>query len=98
VSGEPLHSVGDAFAVHEGADGREFRCARCSHHYGPVTADPKLSAVVAERAITEISELNRHGAVDELVLREYYCPGCGLMVAANVQRRGDPVLREIELD
>ena len=59
--------------------------------------DPKLQAMVAERSIVDSSEINRHGAVDDLVLREFYCPGCGAMIAANVQRHGDPVLREIEL-
>jgi acetone carboxylase gamma subunit len=98
MSETPLHAVGYAFNVFDAGDGREFRCARCEYTFGPTTTDPKLGAVVAERSITESSELNRHGAVDDLVLREFYCPGCGAMVAANIQQNGDPVLREIELD
>jgi acetone carboxylase gamma subunit len=91
-------AIGTAYVVVADAAGeRSFHCARCDHEFGPVTEEPKLHAVVAERSIVEASELNRHGAVDELVLREFYCPGCGAMLAANVQRHGDPVLREIEL-
>jgi acetone carboxylase gamma subunit len=91
-------AIGAAYVVATGSNGeRSFRCARCDHEFGPVTEEPKLHAVVAERSIVEASELNRHGAVDDLVLREFYCPGCGAMLAANVQRHGDPVLREIEL-
>lgn len=92
-----LHRVGDAFTVWQVGEAKHFRCSRCEHDFGSATADPKLGAQVAERSIVESSELNAHGAVDELVLREYYCPGCGAMIAANVQRVGDPVLREIEL-
>lgn len=97
MAGRELHRVGDAFTVWEEEGARNFHCTRCEHDFGPVSADPKLNARVAERSIVESSELNVHGAVDELVLREYYCPGCGAMIAANVQRKGDPVLREIEL-
>jgi acetone carboxylase gamma subunit len=91
-------AIGTAYVVAVGVEGeRCFHCARCDHEFGPVTDEPKLRAVVAERSIVDASELNRHGAVDDLVLREFYCPGCGAMIAANVQRHGDPVLREIEL-
>jgi acetone carboxylase gamma subunit len=94
-----IHSVGTAYVVVADTEGtRELHCARCEHSFGHPSADPKLSAVVAERSIESASELNRHGLVDELVLREFYCPGCGAMIAANVQRIGDPVLREMNLD
>lgn len=92
-----MHAIGSAYVVVEGEAGPEIRCAGCAYTFGPRAADPKLKAVVAERSIVDASELNRHGAVEDLVLREFYCPGCGAMVAANVQRHGDPVLREIEL-
>jgi acetone carboxylase gamma subunit len=94
---DELHRVGDAFVVVGNETDAEIRCSGCGFTFGPRTEDPKLGAVVAERSITTTSELNRHGAVDDLVLREFYCPGCGSMIAANVQRHGDPVLREIEL-
>jgi acetone carboxylase gamma subunit len=90
-------AVGDAFTVVDGEDGRELECSRCRHPFGAATEDPKLSAVVAERDITWTSELNAYGLVDELVLREFYCPGCGAMIAANVQRIGDPIMREMRL-
>jgi acetone carboxylase gamma subunit len=94
---QQLSSIGDAFHVVAGDAGPEILCAHCGHRFGPASEDPKLGAVVAERSIVDASEINRHGAVDDLVLREFYCPGCGAMIAANVQQHGDPVLREIEL-
>ncbi|NUT55238.1 MAG: hypothetical protein HOQ03_04555 [Thermoleophilia bacterium] len=92
-----VHAVGDAYLVVEVDGRRELHCSKCSHSFGSHDEDPKLGAVVAERSIETASELNRHGAVDQLVLREFYCPSCGAMVAANVQRHGDPVLREMTL-
>jgi acetone carboxylase gamma subunit len=89
----PRRRIGDAFVL----SGEEIRCADCDRLLGPRTQDPKLGAVVAERSLSDLSELNRFGTLDELVLREYYCPGCGAMLAANVQRPTDPVLIEIEL-
>src|SRR4051794_27696293 len=96
VPGE-LHRVGDAYVVVGDDASAAIQCAACAFTFGPRSEDPKLNAVVAARSITSTSELNRHGAVDDLVLREYYCPGCGAMIGANVQKHGEPVLREIEL-
>ena len=47
-----------------------------------------------ELPITAISELNALGRVDEMVLREYCCPGCGTSVAMDVQLAEEPVLEE----
>jgi acetone carboxylase gamma subunit len=94
---EVVRAVGDAYLVTVSTGQRLLTCARCAHVFGPITEDPKLSAAVAERPITSSSELNAHGLVDELVLREFYCPGCGALIAANVQRVGDPVLVEMRL-
>lgn len=94
---QTVHSIGAAFSVVEGGDGAEIHCSRCDHSFGKRDEDPKLAAAVAERSIVESSDLNAYGAVDEMVLREFYCPGCGAMIAANVQRRGDAVLREMRL-
>lgn len=98
TEGKRIHSIGAAFhVVDDGGGGAEIRCARCGFAFGARDEDPKLGALVAERSIVEASELNAYGATEEMVLREFYCPDCGAMIAANVQRHGDAVLREIEL-
>jgi acetone carboxylase gamma subunit len=94
VSGE---RVGDAYILVETGGTRELHCAECGHVFGPASADPKLGAVVGERSLDELSALNRFGTTDELLLREYFCPGCGGLIAANIQRRGDPVMTEMRL-
>ena len=65
--------------------------------YGPATRDPKLAAVVAERSIADLSDLNAEGMVDRLVARHYFCPSCALLFAVNVQQHGDPVMVEWRL-
>lgn len=95
--GRIVHSIGDAYHVVEEDGQGTIRCSKCGFSFCDRTDDPKLAAVVAERSIVEASPLNAHGAVEDLVLREFYCPGCGAMVGANVQRVGDPVLREMNL-
>lgn len=94
---DAVHAVGEAYLVVAGKDGNRIECARCSADLGASDDDPKLNAAVAERTIVEVNELNRFGAVDDLVVREFYCPSCGSMLAANVQRHGDPILRELKL-
>ena len=49
-----------------------------------------------ERPLTDIS---RHNSLclEEFVLREFYCPGCGTALAADVQLRSDPIIDETRL-
>lgn len=95
--GVEVESIGDAYRAVGETGARRLECARCGHDFGPLEQDPKLAAVVAEKPITASSPLNANGLVDELTQREFYCPGCGALIAANVQRKGDPVLIEMRL-
>lgn len=88
-------AIGDAFTLRREPGGAlQANCIECGHRYGPVTDDPKLSAVMGERSIVELSTLNDVGMVDRLVARHFYCPSCGLLFAVNVQQKGDPIMLE----
>jgi acetone carboxylase gamma subunit len=90
--------IGTAFILRADADSvPTVHCAGCDYDYGPATRDPKLAAVVAERSITDLSDLNAEGMVDRLVARHYFCPSCALLFAVNVQQHGDPVMLEWRL-
>jgi N-methylhydantoinase B len=65
-------------------------CIRCGYVYGPATGDWKRAAAMREVNIETVSPLNVYGKLDEFVLRQHFCPRCGLMVSANVQRREEP--------
>jgi len=86
--------IGDVLLLERsGADGPgRIRCARCHHVFGPADQDPKLGSVVRERSIGELSPLNEYGLTEILVVRHFHCPGCGLTIAVDTQRRGDPIM------
>ena len=50
-----------------------------------------------ERSIAELSDWNRFGLVDEIVVREYYCPCCALLASTEVRLRGEPPLADTRL-
>jgi N-methylhydantoinase B len=95
VDGGPvLHQVADTIEAVDAAGGRALRCTECHRRLGDYGADYKQATLVRELPITTTSELNATGRVDEIVLREFSCPGCGTAVAMDVQRREEPVLAE----
>jgi N-methylhydantoinase B len=79
------------------AAGESLRCTVCHHRFGAYGADYKLESLMRELPITYTSPLNRLGLTDQVVLREYCCPGCGTAVAVDVQLRSEPVLEESRL-
>lgn len=82
--------IGESFIVSWDAGVPTLSCAKCGYSYGSAKDDWKQRCVMQEAGIETASSLNVYGKLDEFVLREYYCPGCALMVAADVQRRAEP--------
>jgi acetone carboxylase gamma subunit len=68
----------------------------CNYRYGGYEHDHKRSALMRERALTDISQHNWL-CLDDFVLREFYCPGCATALAADVQLRDDPIMDETKL-
>jgi hypothetical protein len=52
--------------------------------------------VLRQRPLRAASEVDRLVG-DDVVLREYCCPGCATLIAADVQLLGDPILDESRL-
>ncbi|MEZ5076775.1 MAG: acetone carboxylase subunit gamma [Solirubrobacterales bacterium] len=91
--------IGDSIALRREGDGTVVTaCAECDHVFGPADHDPKLGAVMKELSIADLSPLNEVGMTDRLVARHFYCPDCALLLAVNVQQKGDPVMLEWRLD
>ena len=70
------------------------RCTVCGYDVGDYHTDYKRGTLMRELPITATSPINELGLVDEIVLREFACPGCGTSVALDVQKRDEPVLQE----
>lgn len=92
--GARLHPVADTVEAVERGGERRIRCTVCQHDLGAYEQDYKQATVMRERSITTSSPLNQLGMTTEIVLREFYCPGCATAIAVDVQRVGEPVLPE----
>jgi N-methylhydantoinase B len=75
-------------------DGGEaiFVCQQCRQPLGPASADPKEGALFRSVRIDTLSSWNRYGLVDDIEVREFYCPSCMHMIEVQVAKKADPVL------
>jgi N-methylhydantoinase B len=93
-STEHLHPVIDTVEAVAQGDERWLRCTECRTRLAPYDGEYKADAVMRERTITELSDRNRHSPlVDQFVVREYACPGCGTALAIDLQLRDEEHLR-----
>jgi len=73
-------------------------CPRCRYIYGRPPADPKRGAHFTDSALSEVSSLNRFAAgAGEFVFRQFFCPGCALLIGVQVMKPADGVLFDCEL-
>ena len=93
--GETLHPVGDTVEAAIVNGEKVLRCTECDHHLADYGSDFKHGALVRELPITAASPINALGLVDDVVLREFSCPGCGTCVAMDVQLKDEPILNEV---
>ncbi len=91
--GEVLHPVSDAVEAVTVDGARHLRCTLCHHRYGDHGVDHKARAMMADRELVDVNPGNSH-CRPEFVLREFYCPGCMVVIAADVQLRDEPVRPE----
>ena len=96
AGGRVLHPVSDSVEAVEHDGERSLRCSVCHYRYGGYEHDHKRSALMRERALTDVSQHNWL-CLDEFVVREFYCPGCATSLAADVQLRDDPIMDETKL-
>jgi N-methylhydantoinase B len=84
----------------DGAGGRALACAACGTTLGGLGDSYKDRALQQEKPIEEAvpnMEDPRLLVDDELVLREFSCPGCRRLLTAEVARAQDPPLVDIQL-
>jgi N-methylhydantoinase B len=85
--------------VTDGAE-RRFRCAKCGHDLGPTADNYKDHTLVREAPLQEAGPLigdPKRFIDDEMVFRQYFCPGCVTLIENEVNRASEPPLRDIEL-
>ncbi len=92
--------IGDALEAVRTDAGHAVRCARCGHEYGPTTRNHKLAARVEVTRVTEVpgvGDPSRYELAEEVELRRFYCPSCGVQIAADLSLPGEPVLWDVQL-
>lgn len=97
--GRELFRYGEILAVRETAAGPTIGCRSCGAVLCPATEDPRQRSVLIEEPIENLSPLNAYGHTDEVVVRQYCCPGCLTLFSTDVRLRADdPRAPEMMLD
>ncbi|MET7572903.1 hydantoinase B/oxoprolinase family protein [Streptomyces sp. NPDC005492] len=91
---EVLHPVADAVEAVRAVGGARIRCTECHLDLGAYEEDYKQSLVFRERPLTSLTALNKRCRTDVFVAREFYCPGCGVLLVTDVTHRDEPVRAE----
>lgn len=92
-------TIGDAYLVDRAAG--VLRCHRCATDLGPLAGNAKERMAVLERPTGSLSPGHPDPAkfVDqEVVWRDFLCPGCGVRLATEVAYPGEPPFQELSLD
>ena len=86
-----LMAVGDAVIMSDGA-APVWSCQRCGHRLGPANQDFRIHARVQNVGIDGYCPWNRYAWVDLFELRQFACPGCGVLLDVQSRRKSDPTL------
>jgi N-methylhydantoinase B len=96
---EGVDTIGDDYWLD--SDMRQYRCAHCGEPTGSFDEHPKADLAAADRRVQDISANfgDETRFVDQqMIWREFYCRGCGVMLANEIAVPGDEPLVEIKLD
>ncbi|MGH2639698.1 MAG: hydantoinase B/oxoprolinase family protein [Rhabdochlamydiaceae bacterium] len=72
-----------------------IRCAKCGHVFCRYDRNPKASSSIIEKPLKNC-KWPKTG--EELVQREYFCPGCFTLFSVDLGLKGSKPLFDIELD
>ena len=93
-----IGKIGDSFAIRSGMTGSAIVCVKCDYVVGAASDDPRPRQLLIERPIATLSPLNQFGS-EEVVLREYCCPGCGTLKFVDLHHRDEsPLMPEMTLN
>jgi N-methylhydantoinase B len=95
---DDAETIADVYVIDRAGD--SIGCHHCATHLARLGESPKVGMAVLERPIESLTP----GAPppsrfvdDEVIWRDFLCPGCGLRLATEVAYPGAPAFRELEL-
>ena len=77
---------------------RKWYCHHCDYELGAAEDNFKKHLLICERDPKEIYPPELAGDPEYCLIREFYCPGCGIMMDVEVVPPGYPLIHNIELD
>jgi N-methylhydantoinase B len=84
----------------QSGDVAEYACGRCREVLGSADVLYKAHSAILEAGLEAIGPgfgENADSIDDELVWREFYCPGCGVRFETELARKGEEFVRDYEL-
>lgn len=87
--GPVVRPVGNVLAVRKAGREQVIGCVRCNTVLCAANEDPRLRAVMLQTPVAEFCELNAFVHHRDVVVREYACPGCGVLFSTDVQLESD---------
>lgn len=100
LDGEVRLRIGEVLEVVDTPNGRWFRCGRCQQDLGPLAENYKEHCLRYDGPLREAGPLigdPKRYIDDKMVFRQFYCPGCVVLVETEIARRDEPPLRDVEL-
>lgn len=77
-----------------------YVCDRCRADVGSIDRNYKVGAHYRSRPVQQISELfvdPRQFVDDDIVIREFLCPHCGVLFDSEINRADSPPVWDIDL-
>lgn len=79
-------------------DQEVYRCLKCGYVLGPIAEDYKDFALKNEAPLAKCQPAYLASQTDRFVLREYYCPGCGVMFEVDMVAKEEKQIWSVRLE
>lgn len=100
ATGEPPRAIHEYVEIRDKEGRRMFACTECGHSLGDYRGNYKHHLLMEETPTTGIpTNIDASYFIDdEMVLRQYCCPGCQLMMTMELSRKDEPIKTEMLLE
>ena len=71
---------------------RQIICRKCTHSFCIAAESWKTQAVLHEQVMSHLGALYSTG--EEVVMRSFTCPSCGVLLDTEIAMKGDPYLED----
>lgn len=77
---------------------KKVKCVKCDFIYGPASKNVKNMCKMKTFPITKAGPLvNPWVEMNDFELREFYCPKCATMFTVELNKKGEPLVWDIEM-